>query len=252
MEGDCQSDDHGRNPLQLFQRSACHRQRRRSVRLRHLRRVLPAHRCLLSSPIRRFRSASRHRLGAWRHGSARGRRHLPHGWPGRRPEPSDLEYRRPLLLQQHVISHAFLSPDSVSSVRGSRRAGSGFSARSGSQPERRLRGGMDRVSAAETAFEHPGNRQLSRQQGNACSDHDLRQPGESADRRCAVPGVRSGFLARRRRQQHLPCAAIQRPPSLSERLPALGELHVVAFDQRRQHRRRRIRHAAGFLLPIVR
>ena len=47
------------------------------------------------------------RLGiAWAHGNTVlrcGRRHLPHGWPGRRPEPSDLEYHRPLRFQQHEI-----------------------------------------------------------------------------------------------------------------------------------------------------
>ncbi len=51
---------------------------------------------------------------AWQHGSARGSRHLPHGWPGRRPEPSDLQYRRTLHLQQHAVPGAFLSFDSVS------------------------------------------------------------------------------------------------------------------------------------------
>ena len=152
MESDCQSDDHGRNPLQLFQCPACDRQRRRSVRFRHVRRLLPAHRFLLSSPLQRFRPASRHRLGAWRHRSARGRRHLPHRRPGRRSEPSDLEYRGSLLLQQHGVPHAFLSLDSVSSIRGSGRTGRRFSARSGSQPERRLRGGLDRVGSAQTAL----------------------------------------------------------------------------------------------------
>jgi len=44
-------------------------------------------------PIQRFRPASRHRLG---HGDTvlRIGPHLPHRWPGRRPEPSDLQYRR--------------------------------------------------------------------------------------------------------------------------------------------------------------
>ena len=88
--------------------------------------------------------------------------------------------------------------------------------------------------------------------GTRRPDHHLCQPGESADRGCAIPGIRSGFVARRRRQQHFPCAAIERPPSVSERIPVLGELHVVSFDQRWQHRRRRIRYTAEFLLPIVR
>jgi hypothetical protein len=40
--------------------------------------------------------------------------------------------------------------------------------------------------------------------------------------------------------------------AFQERLSVHGELHVVPFDQRRQHWRRRIRHAAGFFPPILR
>ena len=136
------------NALQAIRRRRC------SVRFRHLRRVLPAHRFFLSSPIRRFRPAPGHRLVPWRHGPARGSRHLPHGWPGRRPEPSHLEYRRPLLVQQHYVPDALLSFDSVSSVCGSRGTGRGFPARSGSQPERRLRCVMDRFRSAKAAFQY--------------------------------------------------------------------------------------------------
>ncbi len=76
-----------------------------------------------------------------------------------------------------------------------------------------------------------GNRKLSRKQRNRCSDHHLRQSRESTDGRCALPGIRSDYMAWRRWQQHLPCVAAQRPPSLSERSPVHGELHVVPFHQ---------------------
>ena len=58
------------------------------------------------------------------------------------------------------VPQAFVSFDSVPSIRGSGRAGRGFPARSGPEPQRRLRCRLDRFRSAETADEHPRHCQL--------------------------------------------------------------------------------------------
>jgi hypothetical protein len=103
MESTRQSDDHGRGPLQLFQRSAC---ASATTTFRSISALaagtapIPIPSFIPDTTISTRVSASRGRMAT--RFCALGR-HLPHRWPGRRPEPSDLQYRRPLFLQQHVV-----------------------------------------------------------------------------------------------------------------------------------------------------
>ena len=121
---------------------------------------------------------------------------------------------RPLLLQQHFVPDAFLSVDSVPSYA---EAG-GLGVVSPRDLDRNRKDDYVASWTASVQRKLPlnilGNRQLSRKQRNGCSDHDVCEPGESADGRCAIPGIRSGLLAWRRREQHVSCAPIERPQRL--------------------------------------
>ena len=144
--------------------------------------------------------------------------HLSYGRPGGRSESADLEYRGPLLIQQHLISHAFfpLTPFLHYAENG------GLGVVSPRDLDRNRKDDYVAAWTASVQRKLPLNiLGTATYLGNKGTDvltttyANLVNP---ATGRRALSGIRSGLLARRCGQQHFRCFAIERPPGVSKRI----------------------------------